>query len=88
MASQSKIDNVWEKAKPMRGENPDTYRKDLYGNIIRKQSYGTHGQYGWEIDHKNPLAKGGTDTNRNLQPLHWEENRQKSDIYPYKKKSN
>jgi 5-methylcytosine-specific restriction endonuclease McrA len=86
LASQKEIDNAWEKAKPINGENPDVYRKDTYGNTIRKPSYGTQGEYGWEVDHKHPAAKGGTDKPQNLQPLHWEENRKKSDQYPYDKK--
>jgi 5-methylcytosine-specific restriction endonuclease McrA len=85
MATEKEIDSVWEKAAPINGKNPDVYRKDSYGNTIRKSSYGTQGEYGWEIDHKNPLSKGGTDTLRNKQPLHWEENREKGDTYPYKK---
>lgn len=85
MASQKSIDKVWEKAKPIRGQNPEVYRKDEFGNKIRKPSYGTKGAYGWEFDHKKPLAKGGSDKQQNLRPLHWEENRAKSDKYPYKK---
>jgi 5-methylcytosine-specific restriction endonuclease McrA len=81
MPSQKQIDQVWDKAKPVRGKNPDVWRKDAEGNLIRKPSFGTHGEFGWEIDHKKPVAKGGTDNPRNLQPLHWQENREKSDKY-------
>lgn len=86
MTSQKKINEIWEKAKEILGENPDVFRKDAYGNKIRKASYGTHGKYGWDKDHKFPKAKGGTDSKKNQQPLHWEENLKKSDKYPYKKK--
>jgi 5-methylcytosine-specific restriction endonuclease McrA len=86
MSSEEQIHNVWEKAKPIRGKNPDVWRHDPYGNVIRKPSFGTEGKYGWEIDHKKPKEKGGTDDPRNLQPLHWEENRKKGDQHPYKKK--
>ena len=41
---------------------------------------------GWEIDHSVPLKKGGTNTLRNLQPLHWLNNRLKGTKYPYKQK--
>lgn len=79
MASKETIKKVWEKANPIRGRDEDVWRKDDEGNRIRHGSYGTVGDYGWEIDHKNPVSKGGTDNIRNLRPLHWEENREKSD---------
>jgi hypothetical protein len=82
MAGKKKIDQVWDKGSPIKGENPDVWRKDSKGNTIRKASYGTKGEYGWEIDHKKPVVKGGTEDPRNLQPLHWETNREKSDKYP------
>jgi 5-methylcytosine-specific restriction endonuclease McrA len=86
MASKKKIDEIWEKAKTIRGQNSDVWRKDEYGNKIRKASYGTTGEYGWEVDHSNPKNNGGTDHGRNLKPLHWEENRKKADKVNYKKK--
>ena len=79
MASKKTVEVVWEKGKQILGKDPDVWRKDSAGNRIRHGSYGTVGKYGWEIDHKNPKAKGGTDNPRNLQPLHWEENREKGD---------
>ncbi len=79
MASKKTIEQVWDKAKPIRGTNSDAWRRDAEGNTIRHGSYGTEGEYGWEIDHKNPQAKGGSDSLRNLQPLHWKKNREKSD---------
>ena len=83
MASQKRIDSIWDKAHSIRGKNPNMFRKDDFGNMIRKQSYGTQGQYGWEIDHKNPRSKGGTNSPKNLRPLHWKENRSKGSKYPY-----
>jgi len=77
MPSKKLIEEVWEKGKEIRGRDPDVWRKDKYDNKIRFGSYGTEGEYGWEIDHKNPKDKGGSDQLRNLQPLHWEENREK-----------
>lgn len=56
MASKKEIEQAWEKAKPIRGKNPDTWRKDDCGHTIRKGSYGTKGEYGWELDHKNPSS--------------------------------
>ncbi|MDP6454880.1 MAG: HNH endonuclease signature motif containing protein [SAR202 cluster bacterium] len=83
MTSKRRKTQVWQKARRVRGRNPNIWRRDSGGNIIRKQSYGTHGEFGWEIDHKKPISKGGTNGSRNLQPLHWRENRRKSNTYPY-----
>ena len=79
MPNKKQIEDVWEKAKQIRGQNPEAWRRDAEGNKIRKGSYGTEGKYGWEVDHKNPISKGGTDNPRNLQALQWEANREKSD---------
>ena len=79
----SKKDDVWEKATTIKGKNPETWRKDAYGNTIRYGSYGTKGDYGWELDHKNPKSNGGTNTLRNIQALQWAENRKKGNKYPY-----
>jgi len=35
----------------------------------------------WEIDHKKPKAKRGSDSLRNKQPLQTKANREKSDKY-------
>ena len=77
MPSKKQIEHAWEKASTVRRKDPDTWRKDDKRNLIRKGSYGTQGEYGWEVDHKNPISKGGTDSLRNLQALHWEANREK-----------
>ncbi len=79
MPSKRVIEDNWDKASTIRGRDPDTWRRDEEGNVIRWGSYGTTGEYGWEIDHRNPVANGGTENPRNLRALHWEENREKSD---------
>lgn len=86
MASQKEIDEVWEKGKKIPGKDPDLYRKDAHGNEIYKPSYGKGDEKSWEIDHKLPTAKGGSDGLRNKQPLQTGANRGKSDTYPDPKK--
>lgn len=81
MATKRQKEHAWENAKPIRGKNPDSWRRDAAGNVIRHGSYGTKGEYGWEVDHKNPRSKGGTEHLRNVQALHWKANRSKGNKY-------
>jgi 5-methylcytosine-specific restriction endonuclease McrA len=80
---QETIDKVWDKGKKIPSKNPDLYRRDPAGNEIYKPSYGKDSEKGWQIDHKNPVSKGGTDNLRNLQPLQTDENKEKGSTYPW-----
>ena len=82
MATEKQKEIVWENAKRIRGKNPNLWRRDPAGNQIYKPAYGTSGEQGWEVDHKHPKSKGGTDNPRNLQALQTEENRRKGPKYP------
>jgi len=79
--SDDKLDKIWEKGAKVRDKKADLYRKDSEGKIIYKPSYGKSSNMGWEVDHKRPRSKGGTDNIRNLVPKHWKSNRAKSDKY-------
>lgn len=81
MVSQKNKDTVWTRATPIRGKNPSIWRQDAAGNPIRYNSYGTEGQYSWQVDHIRPKAKGGSTSLRNLQALSTKLNREKSDSY-------
>ena len=85
MATKKNKEATWSKAQKIKGKNPDVYRKDVQGNIMYKSSYGKNSKFGWEIDHKNPKANGGTNHPKNLQALNSKANKQKADKYPYKK---
>jgi hypothetical protein len=74
------IEAVWKKALPEVGSTE--FRKDGCGAKLQRSRYGQTVQWGWEIDHIKPVARGGTDDLANLQPLQWENNRHKSDDYP------
>ena len=73
---------VWLKATIVPGADPSDLRKDACGAWIRFSAYGKGGDYGWEVDHVRPVALGGSDVLANLQALHWQNNRHKSDNFP------
>ncbi len=74
---EATIEAVWIKGVP--AQEVDSLRKDRYGALMARSEYGETTRHGWEIDHIIPVSKGGTDSLSNLQPLHWENNRCKSD---------
>ena len=77
--TEKELDKIWAKGKSHSGKGDDATCKDAMGNKIRRGSYGSLTKMGWEVDHINPKAKGGSDDISNLRPLHWEANREKAD---------
>ena len=77
---QATIAAVWSKASIDYNYNPNEYRRDYCGALIRFSDYGnTSSSFGWEIDHIWPKSLGGGDEISNLQALHWLNNRSKGD---------
>ncbi len=77
---EATIEAVWKRAKEDPGYT--IFKKDACGATIQRDKHGQTENYGWEIDHMKPVAKGGTDDLANLQALYWENNRHKSDNWP------
>lgn len=81
---QTTVGAVWRKGAEVSGYDPNTWRKDSCGRLIKFQDYGnTNSKNGWEVDHIKPVSKGGSDDLSNLQPLQWELNRDKGDSHPW-----
>ena len=79
MATDDQKEKAWKNADTIRGKDPDLYRRDPYGNVMYKPSYGRISRMGWEVDHITPQSKGGSEATRNLQALNSSVNRSKSD---------
>ena len=79
--SQERLDQIWDKGTPIKGKNPDLYRKDKFGNTMFKPSYGKTSEMGWNVDHSKPQNLGGTDHLNNLQPMNSRANCSKGDKY-------
>ena len=72
-------DATWNKAPTVRGKDPDLYRRDPYGNVLYKPSYGKDTAMGWHIDHIKPQSKNGSDSLRNLQVMQSSKNKSLGD---------
>lgn len=82
--SQETIDKVWSKGSEIQKYDSGVWRYDICGLPMKYSEYGkTDSNNGWEVDHIKPVAKGGSDDLINLQPLQWDNNRKKSDTYPW-----
>ncbi len=78
--TQDEIKFVWQKGRVIPDFNPDVWRWDICGKVMKFSDHGNrNSEHGWEIDHINPVSNGGLDYLSNLQPLNWKNNAEKSD---------
>lgn len=73
--------SVWAKGKIADGYNPTFYRRDMFGTWMQYSAHGdTLSHFGWEIAHITPVTEGGTDDLSNLQPMQWQNNRNRTGV--------
>lgn len=80
--TDEEIQKVWEKGDFIPGKDPKVWRKDQCGAWIKRDMYGDRSDrnnFGWEIDHIKPEAKGGEDILSNVRPLQWYNNANRQD---------
>jgi 5-methylcytosine-specific restriction endonuclease McrA len=71
---------VWAKGSVIQNYDSKIWRRDKCGRAMKWSEYGNrNSDYGWEIDHINPVSNNGTDDLSNLQPLYWKNNSDKGD---------
>jgi hypothetical protein len=77
--------NVWQKGRVIPNFEPKEWRWDVCGKVMQYSEFGNReSEHGWEIDHIDPVANGGTDKLDNLQPLNWKNNTHKGDLVNWK----
>jgi hypothetical protein len=80
------INRVWEKARIIKGYNPQQFRKDICGAWICKDDYGKHDKLslGWEIASFNPFkTESSVSTMRTyLLPMQWENYEKRGNDFP------
>ena len=92
MFTEEQKDLVFSRCRVIDGMNPNMWRLDSSGAIIRRISYGRDDElYGWEIDHVIPISilekysvpKSLWDNSTNLRAMNWNNNVSKGDSYPH-----
>jgi len=71
--SSDVIWKVWARGEIFAGNDPVFWRRDVCGAWIFRSHYGRKdSEYGWVIDHINPISEGDVETISNLRPVQWE----------------
>ena len=73
---------VWKEAEILEDNDPNMWRLDPCGACIHWKEFRKKSEYGWDVDHILPKAKGGTFHIFNLCAMHWKNNQKKAAAFP------
>lgn len=80
------VKKIWEKAQVIENMDPDLYRLDHCGALIKKELLCAKRQplsMVWEIDLIKPKKQGGKEELSNMQALQWENKKAKAESFLY-----
>ena len=88
--TDKELDDVWAKGRKISDKDPNEYRLDAAGALMKRSHRGKDDEFDWEVDHvfpKHRLEEEGIpekDWNKmaNLRPFNAKNNGSKSDDYP------
>ena len=80
--SEQEKDVIWEKGSAVESLDPDEYRMDAAGALIRRDAYNQKHRFGWRIDGIVP-TNGEVDLSL-LRPLFWKDHEARQQEAPRK----
>lgn len=81
--NEEKINQIWDKGRPVDGVDSSKFRKDACGAWIARNKFGNRdSDFGWDIDYIYPQSMGGDKNPENLRPLNIQNIVSKADSYP------
>ncbi len=79
--NEFRVQAVWNKGRPIPNYDPNVWRYDDDGRVIKRSDYGkSDSRHGWQIVHIVASALGGLDGLANLRPLHCKGNASRGGI--------
>lgn len=71
LSKRMEVVYVWTLGHEIPNYDGSVWRRDDNGDVIKFSEYGNRdSEFGWEIDHIQPSALGGSDDFSNKRPLH------------------
>lgn len=73
MYDQLEVEWTWIKGRDVEGFDPDVWRLDSEGRLMKFSEIGKHSEFGWKV-HQLPTIYTGSIGLLGLVPRHWRDN--------------